>query len=114
MVKTLESKKNISPLTGWVYEDWQNIGHKMLQNMYSHFTNGRALVRFAGARPSFYGPLSDMVEGFARTFLLVGFWLKHRTDGKMSFEHGKEVDWAGMYREGMIHGTDPKHPEYWR
>lgn len=105
--------KNISPFTGWTYQDWQNIARKMLQNIYPHFTAGRALVRFSGARPTFSGPLSDMVEGFARTFFLVGFWLTHRSDGKMSFDNGNEVDWAEIYREGMVHGTDPHYPEYW-
>lgn len=105
--------KELSSFTGWTYKDWQDVAHKMLQNIYHHFTAGRALVRFSGARPSSYGPLSDMVEGFARTFLLVGFWLKNRSDWKMTFEDGTEMDWAQIYAEGMVHGTDPKHPGYW-
>ena len=106
-------KNDLSPFTGWTITDWQNIAKKILQNVYPHFTAGRALVRFAGARPSFYGPLSDMVEGFARTFLLVGFWLSHRADGSMEADDGTIIDWVQIYRDGMGHGTDPKHPEYW-
>jgi hypothetical protein len=112
MIQAVDLKK-ISPYTGWSYIDWQKLVTKMLQNIYPHFTAGRALVRFAGARPSSYGVLSDMVEGFARTFLLIGFWLKNRSEGKISLENGEQIDWVEIYRDGMLHGTDPKHPEYW-
>lgn len=81
--------------------------------MYPHFTSDRALVRLSGTRPSIYGSFSDSVEGFARTFLLVGFWLNHRSHGRMKFDDSTEVDWAEIYQDGMRHGTDPDHPEYW-
>ena len=106
-------KNEISPFTDWTHKDWQNTAQQILQNTYPHFSAGRALVRFDSARPSIYGPLSDCVEGFARTFLLVGFWLNHRNDGKMELSNGTEIDWVEIYREGMIHGTNPQYPEYW-
>lgn len=106
-------QKDLSPFTGWDYDDWQHIVSRILQQIYPHFTSGRALIRFANTRPSIYGPLSDCVEGFARTFLLVGFWLHFRTNGRMKFEKGQVIDWADIYREGIIHGTDPRYPEYW-
>ncbi|HEX9971938.1 MAG TPA: DUF2264 domain-containing protein [bacterium] len=105
--------KELSPFTGWTYRDWQVIAKKILEHTFSHFTAGHALVRFSGARTSLYGQFSDMVEGFARTFLLVGFWLKNRSNGKMTFEDGSFVDWAEIYQQGMVNGTDPTHPEYW-
>ncbi len=103
----------ISSFTSWTYENWQNVVYKILNNLFPHFSQGRALVRFSETRSSFYGPLSDMVEGFARTFLLVGFWLKNRKDGKMTLANGLEIDWTDIYGDGILHGTDPKHPEYW-
>lgn len=112
MEKKSEPQKN-SSYTNWTYQDWHDIARKIMQNSYPHFSAGRALVRFPSARPSSHGLMSDMVEGFARTFLLVGFWLANRTDGKMTFEDGREVDWPRIYREGIVHGTDPEYPEYW-
>ena len=85
----------------------------MLGKVYPHISEGKSLIHFHGSRPSFYGELSDGVEGFARTFLLVGFWLKHRTDGKLTLAGGQVVDWADIYIQGLSNGTDPAHPEYW-
>jgi hypothetical protein len=105
--------KKISPFTGWTYRDWQNIAKKILQNVYPHFSPGKALINFCGTRPSIYGAFSDSVEAFSRTFLLVGFWLFNRNNGKMQGIDGKEINWPETYREGLINGTNSGHPEYW-
>jgi hypothetical protein len=106
-------KLDISPWSGWTYQDWQNVGQKILTNIFPHFSPGRALVEITSCRPSIYGSLSDMVEGFARTFLLVGFWLNRRQDGIIISEDGSEINWVEICREGLLNGTNPKHPEYW-
>ncbi len=108
-------QENNSIFTGYTIKDWQSIASEIMLNTFSHFSEGRALVRFAGARPSRSGIYSDMVEGFARNFLLTGFWMKNRKDGLMEnpkSDSGK-IDWAEIYAKGMINGTNPNHPEYW-
>lgn len=102
----------LSPFTGWTIRDWSDVSSRILESAYRHSSPGRALVRFEGTRPSIYGPLSDGVEGFARTFLLVGFQLSNREDGKLK-TGGEMLDWAQIYHEGLLNGTDPDHPEYW-
>ncbi|MFB0515035.1 MAG: DUF2264 domain-containing protein [Candidatus Neomarinimicrobiota bacterium] len=112
-MRTKLKPTSLSPYTSWTYHDWLAVASAILRNVHPHFSPGRALVTFEGTRPSIYGPLSDGVEGFARTFLLVGFWLKHRSNGKLALENGTQVDWLDIYQQGLLHGTDPNHPEYW-
>ena len=113
MISKASDDEILSPFTGWSYEDWQGVAERILKNVYAHLSPGRAQVRFSETRPSIYGELSDSVEGFARNFLLAGFWLTHREDGKITLDDGNEIDWVDVYRQGMLSGTDPKHPEYW-
>ncbi|UCH11239.1 MAG: DUF2264 domain-containing protein [Fidelibacterota bacterium] len=105
--------EDLSPYTGWTIRHWWEAALRLLSNIYPHYSPGRALVQLHGIRPSIYGALSDGVEGFARMFLLVGFWLHHRRDGLYALEDGTQVDWVDLYRQGMLNGTDPEHPEYW-
>jgi len=106
--------ENNSIYTGYTYKDWQCIASEIMLNTFPHFSEGRALVRFAGARPSRSGIFSNMVEGFARNFLLAGFWMKNRKDGIMESPKSDsgEIDWAEIYAKGMINGTNPNHPQY--
>ncbi|MFC1483609.1 DUF2264 domain-containing protein [Candidatus Neomarinimicrobiota bacterium] len=113
MIVPKHHPENISPYTGWTLQDWHVAAQTILHNAFPFFSPGRAMIQFPGACPSIYGPLSDGVEGFTRTFLLVGFWLNQRTDGSMQLNNGSEVDWIEIYRQGLIHGTDPGHQEYW-
>jgi hypothetical protein len=53
--------------------------------------------------PSRYGPVSDGLEGFARTFLLAGF----RVAG------GSDPALLERYAWGLAAGTDPHSPEAW-
>ena len=102
-----------SKITGWTIKEWQEIATKILINTYPNFSEGRALVQFSESRSSIYGHFSDMVEGFTRTFILVGFWLKNRKNGEITLQNGDKVDWVEIYRKGILHATDPKHKEYW-
>lgn len=64
-----------------------------------------ALVELPG-RPSWSGPRSDALEGFARSFLLTAF----RVAGAAG------EDPAGLLertRSGLLAGTDPAHPDAW-
>lgn len=64
-----------------------------------------ALLTFPGT-PGGYGTAVDGLEGFARTFLAVGF----RTAGERGADpHG----YLERYAAGVAAGTDPHHPERW-
>ncbi|MFC1619595.1 DUF2264 domain-containing protein [Candidatus Neomarinimicrobiota bacterium] len=112
MVQKSRSKTS-SPYTDWTYQDWEHAAQTILHNTYPYFSSGKALVRLQGTRPSIYGELSDGMEGFARTVLLVGFWLQQRSDGLLVRDDGPQIDWVDFYHQGLLNGTDPGHPEYW-
>jgi len=112
MLKT-QNLDQISPLTGWTIREWQNAAATMLENIYPNLSEAKALIRFSASRTSIYGQFSDMVESFTRTFILVGFWLKNRNTGVMKLKNGESVDWAEIFREGILSGTDKNHGEYW-
>ncbi len=66
---------------------------------------GHALIRYEGPVGG-YGRAIDGLEGFARTFLLVGFLLK-------GSEGARGCDAAEWYAEGLAAGVDPDSPERW-
>ncbi|MFC1481387.1 DUF2264 domain-containing protein [Candidatus Neomarinimicrobiota bacterium] len=102
-----------SSYTGWDYSDWQAAAQQLLSNMAPYYSTGKSRIHLTGTRPSIYGSISDDVEGFSRIFMLLGFWLKNRNTGFTMGADGIQIDWVAIYREGMLNGTDPSHPEYW-
>src|SRR5512138_2048800 len=68
----------------------------------SHFSSGAARVRL-GDTAAHYDQHAAELEGFARP--LRG--LVPLAAGGGIFE-----DWE-LYRQGLIHGSDPQRPEYW-
>ncbi|MCL2515150.1 MAG: DUF2264 domain-containing protein [Microbacteriaceae bacterium] len=95
----------LSPRTGLTRAHWAAAADQLLLALRPYFSPGRARVALPG-KVSSYGPDSDGLEGFARSFLLVGFRLAGE-DG--ADPHGL-LDW---YRAGLITGTDPASPERW-
>lgn len=67
-----------------------------------YFSKGGARVRLDGAGAHFDRAAADL-EGFARPL----WGLAPLAAGGGAFEH-----WE-LYRQGLINGTDPDHPEYW-
>ncbi|MER8184755.1 DUF2264 domain-containing protein [Kitasatospora sp. NPDC094015] len=59
-----------SPYTGWTRAHWEAAADRMLAAVDPYRSPGRALIDLPGPRPSWSGPRSDGLEGFARTFLL--------------------------------------------
>ena len=108
-----ETTKQISNITGWTIHEWQETATRILANIYPNFSDGNALIQFSASRASIYGEFSDMVESFTRTFILIGFWLNNRDTGKMMLKNGRMIDWAEIYREGILNATDINHKEYW-
>ena len=72
---------------------------------------GKARQLIPGQR-SHHGRLADELEGFARSFIMAGPWLA-QSQTPMVRSHKGEWDVAAFYREGILNGTNPEHPEYW-
>ncbi|WP_329500025.1 DUF2264 domain-containing protein [Kitasatospora herbaricolor] len=62
-----------SPRTGWTRAHWEAVADGLLAAVRPHAGPGQALINLPGARPSWSGPRSDGLEGYARTFLLAAF-----------------------------------------
>jgi len=77
----------------------------MLDAAMAHGSPTHARIYFDGTVGG-YGHDVDGLEGFARTFLMVGFILKG-SDGA----EGREA--AEWYKQGLIAGVDPSSPERW-
>lgn len=86
-------------------EHWEAAADHLLAAVLPYATDGFAQYRLPG-RASRSGPVSDGLEGYARTFLLAAF----RIAGA-----GGDVP-PGLlerYASGLNAGTDPAHPYAW-
>lgn len=94
-----------SPITGWTRAHWETVADHLLTSAVPYATDDFAQFRLPG-RASWSGPVSDGLEGFARTFLLASF----RIAGA-----GGDVPAALLerYARGLVAGTDPAHPFAW-
>jgi len=61
---------------------------------------------------SHHGKDADELEGFSRSFIMAGPWLKGSKPGVFEY-NSKNYDVGEFYRRGLIAGTNPKNPEYW-
>jgi hypothetical protein len=94
-----------APITGWTRERWAALADRMLAAIEPYRSPGGARVDLPGPN-SRYGPDSDGLEGFARTFLIAGF----RVAGEGGADPGGLLD---RYARGLASGTDPRSPECW-
>ena len=85
---------------------WEAIADALLAGVQRFATPRRALLRLPGGRPSMHGPVSDGLEGYARSFLLAAF----RLAGAGGDAPG---DLASRYAEGLAAGSEPGHAESW-
>lgn len=95
----------LSPHTGWTRAHWAALADRMLAAADRHRSPLGARIDLPGPA-SRYGPVSDGLEGYARTLLLAGF--------RLVGERG--ADPAGLverYAAGLAAGTDPASPEAW-
>ncbi|MBA2946481.1 DUF2264 domain-containing protein [Streptomyces himalayensis] len=94
-----------SPVTGWTRAHWEAIADRLLDALVPYATPGFAQYRLPGPA-SHSGPLSDGLEGYARSFMLAAF----RIAGA-----GGEADASLIerYAAGLAAGTDPGGPEAW-
>ncbi|MGW3955512.1 DUF2264 domain-containing protein [Streptomyces sp. NPDC004752] len=94
-----------SPYTGWTREHWELLADRMLTAVDSYRSPAGARIDLPGPA-SVSGPVSDGLEGFARTFLIAAFLAAGRggDDPRNHLER---------YARGLAAGTDPASPEAW-
>jgi hypothetical protein len=95
----------LSGFTGWSRAHWESLADHLLDSVVPYATDDFAQFRLPGTA-SRSGPVSDGLEGFARTFLLAAF----RIAGA-----GGAVPPALLerYAAGLVAGTDPAHRYAW-
>lgn len=96
--------RDLSPYTGLTREHWCAYADFMLRSAHRHATDDHANLYLPGAT-SDYGPRSDSLEAFARTFLLASFRIAGDPGGT-----GWIADW---YAQGLDAGTNPDNPDRW-
>lgn len=89
--------RTLSPFTGWTRAHWEAVADHLLTEAWRHGTPARAGLRLPGHRP---GDADDLLEGFARTFLLAA-------------ARGPGCGRLDQYADGLAAGTDPHHRESW-
>ncbi|MFE7412975.1 DUF2264 domain-containing protein [Streptomyces laurentii] len=77
---TPPENRELSPYTGWTRAHWEDTADRLLAAVRPYASPGGALVDLPGARPSWSGPRSDGLEGYARTFLLAALRAAHGDD----------------------------------
>jgi hypothetical protein len=96
---------DLSPITGLTRDHWAASADNLLLSLRPWASPDHARIELPG-RPSRYGPDSDTLEAFARTFLLAAIRLRG-DDGRDP--HG----FAAWYAQGLRAGTTPGSPTAW-
>lgn len=94
----------LSPHTGLTREHWCAYADFLLRSAHRYGSEDHANIRLPGAN-SAYGPRSDALEAFARTFLLASFRMAGDPQGT-----GWIADW---YARGLDAGTNPANEDRW-
>lgn len=76
------------------------------------YSEGHAFLH-VGNTGVHYGEKSARMEGFARILWGLGpLW--SADNSSLSKDLQEEIEeWCSLYRDGILHGTDPAHEEYW-
>ncbi|MFH9423054.1 DUF2264 domain-containing protein [Streptomyces sp. NPDC017529] len=111
----LPEDRERSPYTGWTRAHWETAADSLLGAVVPYASPRNGLINLPGARPSWAGPRSDGLEGYARTFLAAAF--RVAGDGGRD-PHGH----LARYAEGLAAGTEHpvtepglggRHPDAW-
>ncbi|GGY05816.1 DUF2264 domain-containing protein [Streptomyces tanashiensis] len=95
---TPPENRELSPYTGWTRAHWEAAADRLLLDVRPFASPGRGLVDLPGPRPSWSGPRSDGLEGWARTFLLAAL--------RVAGAHGEDPHGhLDRYAEGIAAGT---------
>lgn len=104
-VEQIADDRRLSPYTGYTRTHWAAAADRMLLALRPYACADHARIDLPGPS-SAYGPDSDSLEAFARSFLLAAIRLRG--------EYGADPhDLAGWYAAGLRAGTDPSSPTAW-
>lgn len=106
MTSTLQQvpdERDRSPFTGLGRAHWLALADDLLLAV-RPFRTPAGIVLPGSARG--YGPRANALEGWARTFLAAAF--------RVAGEGGADpLGHLELYRQGLLTGTDPDHPQRW-
>ncbi len=100
-----------SRITGITRTHWLEAFYQLVKGIIDNASPNCARQLIPGQR-SHHGLLADELEGFTRSFIMVGPWLSSSERGYFKYR-GERVDVADFYKKGILAGTDPSNPEYW-
>ncbi|MGW8766623.1 DUF2264 domain-containing protein [Streptomyces sp. NPDC055815] len=96
---TPPENRELSPYTGWTRAHWEATADRLLLDVRPFASPGGGLIDLPGPRPSWSGPRSDGLEGWARTFLLAAL--------RVAGAHGEDPHGhLDRYAEGLAAGTE--------
>src|SRR5215471_18801808 len=87
-----------SAVTGWTRKHWEEVFYALMKGIVDSASPGGARQRIPGPR-SHHGRVADELEGFTRSMIMSGPWLKTSREGTYKW-NGQKVDVAGFYRKG--------------
>jgi len=97
--------------SGWTYRHWEEAFEELVIPLINSSSPGNARQIIPGPR-SHHGQLADELEGFTRSFIMSGPWLKSHKSAVIE-KNGNKYNIAEFYAQGILAGTDPAGPEYW-
>ena len=95
-----EYKKDISLNSR---EDFENLAKRIMEPLIPYYSKGKARLKI-GNTAAHYPEIAAQMEGFSRPLWALG---------PMISGGGVYLEFVEIYRQGLISGTDPNHPEYW-
>lgn len=112
MVKNMKRKNKVQTNPLRTREDMVELLLDLCQPLKPHFSEGKAYL-WIGDTGAHYGKKAIGMEGFARVFWGIGAFLAGGKEG-LTQKQCEEFDfWRTLFLEGIRHGTDEEHEEYW-
>lgn len=84
----------------------------IIRPLKKYYSLGHAWLH-VGNTGAHYGEKSTRMEGFSRVLWGLGPLFSQKYDTLPEKLQEEIQEWKEVYLEGIIHGTDPEHPEYW-
>ncbi len=84
----------------------------MCRPLKDKFSNGHAFL-YLGDTGAHYGDKTARMEGYGRVLWGIGPLLSQNTKDLPASMQQEIEEYYQIYKDGLIHGTDPAHEEYW-
>lgn len=91
------------------YHHWQDAAWRLLEPLAALMEPGRATLPLVG-QASDHNANADRLEAFARPCLLAASWLRSAAGDETDRTRREQV--ATWFREGLVHGSNPAHRDY--